>query len=63
LKLFLAEGRIGNQIFQYVFLKTIQDNNEKIVVSGFDELKEVFEINDFINLNKNNRCIRFFYSS
>ena len=59
MKIFLAEGRIGNQIFQYVFLKTIQDNNEKIIVSGFDELKEVFEINDFINLNKNNRWIRF----
>jgi hypothetical protein len=60
LKLFLAEGRIGNQIFQYVFLKTIQDNNEKIIVSGYDELKEVFDINDFTNLNKNNRLIRFF---
>ena len=58
--IFLAEGKIGNQIFQYVFLKTIQDNNEMIIVSGFEELKEVFEINDFINLNKNNRWIRFF---
>jgi len=58
LKLFLAGGRIGNQIFQYVFLKSIQDNNEKIIVSGFDELKEVFEINDFININKNNRLLR-----
>jgi len=57
--IFLGEGRIGNQIFQYVFLKTIQDNNEKIIVSGFEELKEVFEINDFINFNKYNRWIRF----
>ena len=60
MKIFLADGRIGNQIFQYLFLKTIQDNNEKIIVSGFEELKEVFEINDFINLNKNNRWLRFF---
>ena len=58
--IFLGDGRIGNQIFQYVFLKTIQDNNEKIIVSGFEELKEVFEINDFINFNKNNRWLRFF---
>ena len=57
--IFLGDGRIGNQIFQYVFLKTIQDNNEKIIVSGFEELKEVFEINDFINFNKYNRWIRF----
>ena len=42
MKIFLADGRIGNQIFQYLFLKTIQDNNEKIIVSGFEELKEVF---------------------
>ena len=63
MKLFLADGRIGNQIFQYVFLKTIQDNNEKIIVSGFEELKEVFEINDFINFNKNNRWLRLFLFS
>ena len=59
MKLFLAEGKIGNQIFQYVFLKTIQNQNEKIVVSGFEELKEVFEINDFININKHSRWLRF----
>ena len=58
MKIFLADGRIGNQIFQYLFLKTIQDNNEKIIVSGFEELIEVFQINDFININKNNRWIR-----
>ena len=58
--IFLGDGRIGNQIFQYVYLKTIQDNNEKIIVSGFEELKEVFEINDFINFNKNNRWFRYF---
>jgi len=57
--IFLGDGRIGNQIFQYVFLKTIQDNNERIIVSGFEELKEVFEINDLINFNKNNKWLRF----
>ena len=56
--IFLADGRLGNQIFQYAFLKTIQKNNEKIIVSGFEDLKEVFEIDDFININKNNRLLR-----
>ena len=51
--IFLGDGRIGNQIFQYLFIKKIQDNNEKIIVSGFEELIEVFKINDFININKN----------
>ena len=58
--IFLADGRLGNQIFQYAFLKTIQKNNEKIVVSGFEDLKEVFEIDDIVFLNKKNRWIRGF---
>ena len=49
MKIFLADGRLGNQIFQYVFLKTVQDNNENIIVSGFEDLSEVFKINDIIN--------------
>lgn len=60
MKFFLADGRLGNQIFQYVFLKTIQKNNEQIIVSGFEDLKEVFEIDDVVNLNKKNRWIRAF---
>lgn len=56
--IFLASGQLGNQIFQYTFLKTIQKNNEKLIVSGFEELKEVFEIDDFIVLNRKNWLIR-----
>ena len=56
---FFADGRLGNQIFQYAFLKSIQKNNEKIIVSGFEELKEVFEINDLVNINKKNKYLRF----
>lgn len=59
--LFFADGRLGNQIFQYAFLNTIaKKNDEQIIVSGFEELKEVFEINDIINLNKKNRWLRVF---
>lgn len=60
MKIFLAEGRLGNQIFQYVFLKTIQKDSEKIIVSGFEDLLEVFKIDDVINLNKKNRWWRIF---
>ena len=57
--IFLGDGRIGNQTFQYVFLKTIQNNNEKIIVSGFEELREVFQLNDFINWNVIQRTMFF----
>jgi hypothetical protein len=58
--IFLASGRLGNQIFQYVFLKTIQKNNEKIVIVGFDDLLKIFDLNDdiLINIPKNNIWIR-----
>ncbi|NUU95812.1 hypothetical protein XO10_05895 [Marinitoga sp. 1135] len=50
--IFFESGKLGNQIFQYTFLKTIQKNNEKIILFGFEELFNVFEIND-------NRIIKF----
>ena len=58
--IFLADGRLGNQIFQYVFLKTIQKNNEKIIVCGFDDLLNVLDINDktISNLPTKNIWIR-----
>jgi len=49
--IFVSEGQLGNQIFQYMFLKTIQRNNEKIIVFGFDELFNVFDIEDKTILN------------
>ena len=49
--IFFADGRFGNQIFQYVFLRTIQKDDEKIFVFGFDQLMEVFEINNTIMSN------------
>lgn len=58
--IFIANGRLGNQIFQYQFLKTVQKNNEALVVSGFTDLQNVFEINDIINLDKKNRWLRAF---
>lgn len=57
--LFLADGRLGNQLFQYAFLKTVQKKNEKIIVSGFEELIEVFEIEGIANINKKNRFLKF----
>lgn len=58
--LFIASGRLGNQLFQYAFLKSIKKSDERIIVFGFDELIEVFPIDDVINLKNYNRIIRAF---
>ena len=43
-------GRLGNQIFQYAFLKNIAKKKEKIVLVGFSELKLNFETKNTIFL-------------
>ena len=48
--IFLASGQLGNQLFQYAFLKTIQKNNETIVVSRVKDLKVVFENIEIIHI-------------
>jgi hypothetical protein len=50
--LFLAKGQLGNQVFQYLFLKNIRRNNESIWVDGFNELKETFCIDDINTMGK-----------
>lgn len=57
--LFIAEGRLGNQLFQYAFLQTIRRGNEKIFVYGFDELVEVFDNVECVVLKRpRNRLLR-----
>lgn len=60
---FIANGRLGNQIFQYAFLQTIRRGQEKIVVIGFDELKYVFEGLDCLVIPKpNNRYLKALFN-
>jgi hypothetical protein len=56
--LFLADGRFGNQIFQYMFLKILQKDDEHIFVLGFEDLISILDIKDIVNFNKKNRWIR-----
>lgn len=58
--IFFADGRLGNQMFQYAFLKTILKKDELCIVTGFEQLKEVFEIDDFILISKKNKIKRVF---
>ena len=42
--IFLSDGRLGNQIFQYTFLNTIAKENELIVSTSMVQLCSVFEV-------------------
>lgn len=52
---FISEGRLGNQIFQYAFLKTLAGCNNKIFVLGFDELREIFNNVDVVGFEFRNK--------
>jgi len=56
---FIPEGRLGNQIFQYLALVKIAKKNETVVVFGFDELSEVFETEKIIRVPRNGKISRF----
>jgi hypothetical protein len=50
--IFFGKGRLGNQLFQYAFLKSIKQENEIIFSDNFAELLKLFDIDDrIINLN------------
>lgn len=58
--IFFAEGRLGNQLFQYSFLQTIRQKNEILLTSGFEEIEKYFEHDHFVNLSRNVRFTRIF---
>ena len=41
--IFVESGRLGNQLFQYAALRTLLENNERMVLFGFDDLLSVFD--------------------
>ena len=43
---FLADGRLGNQLFQYSFLNTIAKEDERILTVNMDQFIDKFEINN-----------------
>ena len=42
--IFFSDGRLGNQIFQYAFLKTIAKKNEILIIYNFDSIIDVFDV-------------------
>lgn len=39
---FFGEGRLGNQIFQYAFMKTVEEKKQIMIVYNFDEFLMLF---------------------
>jgi len=42
--IFFADGRLGNQIFQYAFLKTIAKKDETLIIHNFESIIDVFDV-------------------
>ncbi len=55
-----AGSRLGNQIFQYAFIKSLAKQDESIIVSGFEHLIEIFEIQDVKNIPQHNKLVKGF---
>jgi len=59
--IFFANGRLGNQIFQFAFLSTIAKDREKVITFFMDELLEVFEVSNknFVNITIKNKFLKY----
>ncbi|WP_373033601.1 alpha-1,2-fucosyltransferase [Sulfurovum sp.] len=42
--LFLSDGRLGNQLFQFAFLNTIAKKDEKIIMMNIEQFSDIFDI-------------------
>ena len=42
--IFFADGRLGNQIFKYAFLKNIAKKDETLIIYNFDSIIDVFDL-------------------
>lgn len=56
--IFFGQGRLGNQIFQYAFVKNFLKKNEKLVVINFKEFLNLFDTEDNI-VNINNKYFQY----
>lgn len=56
--LFFGDGRLGNQIFQYSFIKSIEDCDHKIVTWNFEDILNIFGSSLGVK-NVSNRFLRF----
>ena len=56
--LFFGDGRLGNQIFQYSFMRSIEGRDHKIVTWNFEDIVNIFGSSLGVK-NVNNRFLIF----
>jgi hypothetical protein len=61
--IFISDGRLGNQIFQYSFLKTICKENEIIICLNMEMFFQTFEFNRHRIWHISNKYIRVFLTN
>lgn len=47
--IFFGDGELGNQLFQFAFIKKIIKKKEKLVTTNFTQLKDLINIDNLIN--------------
>ena len=57
----MADGRLGNQIFQYSFLKTISKKNETILCFNMKMFYETFNFDDHCMWHSSNNYFKFLF--
>ncbi|AEF83667.1 alpha-1,2-fucosyltransferase [Treponema primitia ZAS-2] len=59
--LFWSDGGLGNQFFQYVFIKTLQQKNENVIIfgNGFKDIDDIFEKIEFTKIKYFSKIISF----
>jgi hypothetical protein len=58
--IFISDGRLGNQIFQYSFLKTIMKKKEIIICLNMGLFFKTFEFEEYHIWHVSNKYIKFF---
>lgn len=58
--IFFADGRLGNQLFQYSFLESVRNPGELMITAGMELIQKYFRVMPFFNIRKDNRWSRFF---
>jgi len=61
--IFFSDGRLGNQIFQFMFLKTISKRNELIVCFNMKVFFETFDFNKHYVLHTSNKYICYLFQN